>query len=232
MERRSSSLPSATGISTSTPWTPDGTNVRQLTHELGYDGGPFSRPTATSSSTAPHHPRPSRRSATTKTCSSKPHPPTYLEIWLMKATQRQAPITAWARPALRPRSIPMQAIIFSSNVGLGRDGPTSKLYAVDVDGRNLERITTRTASMDSRCLVRWKEVGVGVGRTASSARDEHLHRGLGSVERKGFCRKVRDKTASAQRVLAWPPARSHGALRAQKVFPSFLVRAWLPRCCC
>jgi len=50
----------------------DGIERKAMTHELGYDGGPSSRPTATLMVYRAHHPQTEQRSATTKTCSSKP----------------------------------------------------------------------------------------------------------------------------------------------------------------
>jgi len=145
-------------------------------------------------------------------------------------------ITALGAASFAPSFYPDgKRIIFSSNVGSTGGMGKFELYAVDVDGRNLERNHQHgTASMDSRCLVRMERSWSWVsGRSGKVPHETTSHRGLGAVERKGLCRKVRDQDRQARkRVLAWPPARSHGALRAQKFFLPSWCGPGCPDACC
>jgi len=69
--------------------------------------------------------------------------PTYLEIWLMNADgSHKRQLTNLGAASFAPSFFPDgKRIIFASNVGSTGGMGNFELYAVDLDGRNLERIT-------------------------------------------------------------------------------------------
>lgn len=121
----------------------DGGNVRQLTHELGYDGGPFFSPDGEWIVYRAHHPTAAAevdryRSLLARDLVS----PLEMDLYLMRAdgsAQRQ--ITHLAGASFAPSFYPDgQRLIFSSNY----QAPASsefELYAVNRDGTGLEQIT-------------------------------------------------------------------------------------------
>ena len=122
----------------------DGSNVKQLTHELGYDGGPTFSPDAQLIVYRAHHPKTEQEIKDYKELLAQNLiRPTYLEIWLMKADggdKRQ--VTDLGAASFAPAFYPDgKHIIFSSNVGSTGGMGNFELYGVDLDGRNLERIT-------------------------------------------------------------------------------------------
>jgi len=122
----------------------NGKHVKQLTHELGYDGGPFYSPDGKWIVYRAHHPKPGQETDDyVSLLKQNLIRPTYLEIWLMKADgsgKRQ--ITNLGAASFAPSFFPDgQRIMFSSNVGSTGGFGNFELYAVDRDGKNLERIT-------------------------------------------------------------------------------------------
>src|SRR6201981_2379397 len=106
--------------------------------------------------------------------------PTYLEIWLMNADgsdKRQIADLGAASfaPAFYPDG---KRIIFSSNVGSTGGMGNFELYGVDLDGKNLERLTY-TDGFDGFPLFspEGKKL-VWISGRKGAARNEHLHCGL------------------------------------------------------
>ena len=124
----------------------DGKHVKQLTHELGYDGGPFFSPDAKWIVYRAHHPKPGQETEDYLELLKRDLiRPTYLELWLMKADGSQKrQITDLGAASFAPSFfLDGRRIIFSSNVGSTGGMGNFELYAVDLDGKNLERITYR-----------------------------------------------------------------------------------------
>ena len=122
----------------------DGSNVKQLTHELGYDGGPAFSPDGKLIVYRAHHPRTEREIDDYKELLKQNLiRPTYLEIWLMNADgsdKRQ--MTDLGAASFAPAFYPDgKRIIFSSNVGSSGGMGNFELYSIDLEGKNLERIT-------------------------------------------------------------------------------------------
>ncbi|MEK6301365.1 MAG: hypothetical protein AABO41_11630 [Acidobacteriota bacterium] len=121
----------------------DGRNVKRLTNEIGYDGGPFWSYDNQWIVFRANHPKTEKEikdyQALLKENLIRP---TALEIWVMKADgtgKRQ--ITSNGKANFAPYFFPDgKRIIFASNMNdpKGRD---FDLYAVNVDGSGLERIT-------------------------------------------------------------------------------------------
>lgn len=121
-----------------------GKHVKQLTHELGYDGGPFFSPDGKWIVYRAHHPKPGQETddyvALLKQNQIRP---TYLELWMMKADgSEKRQITNLGAASFAPSFFrDGKRIIFSSNEGSTGGFGNFELYAVDLDGKNLERIT-------------------------------------------------------------------------------------------
>lgn len=122
----------------------DGKNVKQLTHELGYDGGPFFSPDGKLIVYRAHHPKTQQEATDYKDLLKQSLiRPTYLEIWLMNAGGGDKhQITDLGAASFAPSFYPDgKRIFFSSNVGATGGMGNFELYAVDLDGKNLERVT-------------------------------------------------------------------------------------------
>jgi len=122
----------------------DGKHVKQLTHELGYDGGPFFSPDGKWIVYRAHHPKPGQETDDYMSLLKRDLiRPTYLEIWLMKSDGSQKrQITNLGAASFAPSFFPDgKRIIFSSNVGSTGGMGNFELYSVDLDGKNLERIS-------------------------------------------------------------------------------------------
>jgi TolB protein len=126
----------------------DGRHVRQLTHELGYDGGPFFSADGKWIVYRAYHPTNEKEIAEYKDLLKQTLiRPTSLELWIMKADgsgKRQ--ITKLGAASFAPSFFPDgKRIIFSSNYS--PSGSTTggmgnfELYAINLDGTDLERIT-------------------------------------------------------------------------------------------
>ena len=122
----------------------NGKHVTQLTHELGYDGGPALSPDGKLIVYRAHHPKTEQETADYQDLLKQNLiRPTYLELWLMRADGSQKrQITDLGAASFAPAFFPDgKHIIFSSNVGSTGGMGNFELYSVDLDGKNLERIT-------------------------------------------------------------------------------------------
>ncbi len=122
----------------------DGKHVKQLTHELGYDGGPFFSPDRKWIVYRAYHPKTGQEIAQYKELLKQNLiRPTTLEIWIMKADghgKRQ--LTNLNAASFAPSFFANgKRIIFSSNVGSTGGMGNFELYAINIDGTGLERIT-------------------------------------------------------------------------------------------
>jgi len=122
----------------------DGSNVKQLTDELGYDGGPTFSPDGKLVVYRAHHPKTEQEIKDYKDLLAQNLiRPTYLEIWTMKtdgSDKRQ--ITDLGAASFAPAFYhDGKHIIFSSNVGSTGGMGNFELYGVDLDGKNLQRLT-------------------------------------------------------------------------------------------
>jgi len=122
---------------------PDGSDVRRLTHRLGYDGGPYYSPDGKRIVWRAWYPQ-SEEEKQDYLRLLKAHlvRPTKMEIWVASADGSDARqvtnlnAASWA-PFFTPDG---KRIIFSSNVG-DPTGRRFELYTIGVDGKGLERIT-------------------------------------------------------------------------------------------
>jgi TolB protein len=122
----------------------DGKNVKQLTHELGYDGGPAFSPDGQLIVYRAHHPQTVQEISDYKELLKRNLiRPTYLELWLMKSDgSDKHQITNLGAASFAPAFFPDgKHIIFSSNVGSTGGMGNFELYSIDLEGKNLERIT-------------------------------------------------------------------------------------------
>lgn len=121
----------------------DGRNVRRLTTELGYDGGPFFSYDSKWIVYRAHHPKTEKEIADYKALLKENLiRPTRLDIWVMKAdgTDKRR-LTDNAAANFAPYFFPDgKRVIFSSNMGDKR-GRNFDLYTINIDGSGLERIT-------------------------------------------------------------------------------------------
>jgi TolB protein len=126
----------------------DGKNVKRLTTELGYDGGAFFSPDGKWIVFRAYHPKTEQEIKEYKELLAQNLiRPSTLEIWIMRADgsgKRQ--ITSNGAANFAPFFYPNgKRIIFSSNYELDKKTTVSQgnfeLWAVDLDGKNLERIT-------------------------------------------------------------------------------------------
>jgi Tol biopolymer transport system component len=122
----------------------DGTNLRRLTHTLGYDGGPFFSPDGKSIVYRTYHPATAQDSAEYRALIERNLVrPSRMEIWVMNADgsgQRQVTRLGGANfaPFFHPDG---RRILFASNY----KNPRSRnfdLYLVNLDGGGLEQVTT------------------------------------------------------------------------------------------
>jgi TolB protein len=121
----------------------DGRNVKRLTNELGYDGGPFWSYDGKQIVYRAYHPQ-TEKEKTDYTTLLKQNliRPTVLDIWVMNADgSNKRQVTKLNKASFAPYFFPDgKRIIFSSNQAdpKGRD---FDLYMVNVDGSGIERIT-------------------------------------------------------------------------------------------
>ena len=115
----------------------------QLTHELGYDGGPFFSPDGTKIIYRAYHPdTPERVADYERLLKAGLVRPTTMELWVMAADgsdKRQITHNGAANfaPFFHPDG---SRVIFASNM----DDPTGRdfdIYLIGLDGTGLERIT-------------------------------------------------------------------------------------------
>ena len=126
----------------------DGTHVRQLTHEIGYDGGAFFSADSQRIVYRASHPQDQNAlEQYQELLSQNLVEPSHLEIFVMNADgseRRQVTSNGAANfaPFFHPDG---RRIIFSSNVShqasSSRSRPSFHLYLINVDGTGLEQVT-------------------------------------------------------------------------------------------
>ena len=132
----------------------DGTNVKQLTHELGYDGGPFWSYDGKKIVYRAEHPQTPAQINDYKDLYARGLiRPGNLEIWVMNADgSGKHQVTHNGAANFAPYWLPDgKRIVFASNLGNTKDPAGFDLYLINEDGTGLERITTIPASTPSRC---------------------------------------------------------------------------------
>jgi Tol biopolymer transport system component len=121
----------------------DGKNVRQLTSEIGYDGGPFWSYDGKQIVYRAYHPQTEQEKADyLSLLKDDLIRPTKLDIFVMNADgSGKRRVTNNGKANFAPFFFPNgKRIIFSSNMDDAR-GRNFDLYAINVDGTGLERIT-------------------------------------------------------------------------------------------
>ncbi|MGA2075887.1 MAG: hypothetical protein ABSH52_20550 [Terriglobia bacterium] len=122
---------------------PDGSDVKRLTHELGYDGGPFFSPDGQWIVYRAHHPTAADEVARYKALLAQDMvEPMQMDLFVMRADgSEQRRITNLGGASFAPFFFPgSQRIIFASNYQ--HPGSSEfELYAVNRDGSDLEPIT-------------------------------------------------------------------------------------------
>jgi TolB protein len=123
----------------------DGTDVRQLTHELGYDGGAFFSDDGKKIAYRSEQPKTPEQIADYKDLLSRGLiRPGNLEIWVMDSDGRnKLQVTHNGAANFAPYFFPGGAkrIIFASNMANQKDPSGFDLYGISVDGTDLEQIT-------------------------------------------------------------------------------------------
>jgi Tol biopolymer transport system component len=121
----------------------DGTNLRRLTTQYGYDGGPFFSWSGKSIVYRSFHPKTdAERRQYAENLSRNVFRPTWLEIFVMKADGKdQRQVTDLRAASFAPFMHPNdRQIIFSSNLH-DPSGRSFALYLINTDGTGLERVT-------------------------------------------------------------------------------------------
>ncbi len=121
----------------------DGSDLRRLTHEVGYDGGPFFSPDGSRIVYRAHHPTdPDEIADYQRLLGEGLIRPGLVDIWVMDADgSNKTRITDNGAANFAPFFHPSgEKIIFSSNMH-DPQGRSFELFMVGLDGRGLERIT-------------------------------------------------------------------------------------------
>jgi Tol biopolymer transport system component len=123
----------------------DGTGLKQLTHQLGYDGGPWWSPDGKQIVYRANHPTtPADVKAYTDLLGQRLVRPNKMDLWLMDAdggNQRQ--ITHLGAASFGPSwSADGRKIIFSSNHHTNPRLGNFDLFLINPDGSGLEQVTT------------------------------------------------------------------------------------------
>ena len=122
---------------------PDGSGVKRLTYELGYDGGPVFSPDGQWIVYRAHHPTSPDEIARYKSLLAEGLvEPLQMDLYVMRADgSEQHQITTLGGASFAPSFFPdSRRIIFPSNYE-NPDTSQFELYAIDRDGQRLERIT-------------------------------------------------------------------------------------------
>ncbi len=121
----------------------DGSDVRRVTHQLGYDGGAFFSPDGSKIVWRASRPRPGAEADEYKALLAQGLTKPYsLDIYVANADGSDARrLTENGAANFAPYFLPSgDRVIFSSNMG-DPHGRTFELYTVRLDGGGLERIT-------------------------------------------------------------------------------------------
>ena len=122
----------------------DGSSVKQLTNELGYDGGPFWSYDGKKIVYRAEHPKTPEEIADYQGLLSKGLiRPGNLEIWVMNADgSNKHQVTHNGAANFAPYWYPDgKRIVFASNMADPKNGRDFDLYLINEDGTGLERIT-------------------------------------------------------------------------------------------
>ncbi len=122
----------------------DGSNVKQLTHELGYDGGPWWSDDGKKIVYRAEHPQTPEQVKDYKALYARGLiRPGNLELWVMNADgSGKHQVTHNGAANFAPYWLPDgKRIVFSSNITNTKDPAGFDLYIVNEDGSGLERIT-------------------------------------------------------------------------------------------
>jgi len=122
----------------------DGSGVRQLTHELGYDGGPFWSYDGKKIVYRAEHPKTPEEIADYKSLLAQNLiRPGNLELWVMDADGgHKHQVTHNGAANFGPYWFPDgKRIIFASNMADAKNGRDFDLYVINEDGTGLERVT-------------------------------------------------------------------------------------------
>jgi TolB protein len=122
----------------------DGSNVKQLTHELGYDGGPWWSDDGKKIVYRAEHPQTPEQIKDYKALYARGLiRPGNLELWVMNADgSGKHQVTHNGAANFAPYWLPDgKRIVFSSNVTNTKDPSGFDLYIVNEDGSGVERIT-------------------------------------------------------------------------------------------
>jgi Tol biopolymer transport system component len=122
----------------------DGTHVKQLTHELGYDGGPFWSYDGKKIAYRAEHPKTSKEAEEYKALLKEGKiKPGNLEIWVMDADgKNKRQITHNGAANFAPYFTPDgKRIIFATNLADTKSARGFDLYIINVDGTEEERVT-------------------------------------------------------------------------------------------
>ncbi|MCI0664613.1 MAG: hypothetical protein L0220_26430 [Acidobacteria bacterium] len=121
----------------------NGMNVKRLTNELGYDGGPFWSYDGKQIVYRAYHPESEKeKSEYLSLLKDNLIRPSKLDLWVMDAAgSNKRRVTNNSKANFGPYFFPDgKRIIFSSNVDDPK-GRNFELYAINVDGKGLERLT-------------------------------------------------------------------------------------------
>jgi len=122
---------------------PDGTGLKRLTRETGYDGGPVFSPDRKWIAYRGRHPRePQERAEYKSLLARELVRPMRMDLWVMRADGGEPrQVTRLEGASFAPYFMPDgKRLIFASNYA-NPDSSEFELYAVDLDGQNLERLT-------------------------------------------------------------------------------------------
>lgn len=122
---------------------PDGSDVRRITHELGYDGGAYFSPDSKMIVWRAGHPKTEEEKAEyLRLLKLNLVKPLQMEIWVANADgSNKRQVTNNGKANFAPYFTPDgKRIIFSSNMGDPK-GRQFEIYTVGVDGSGLEQIT-------------------------------------------------------------------------------------------
>ncbi len=122
----------------------DGSNVKQLTHELGYDGGPWWSDDGKKIVYRAEHPQTPEQIKDYKALYARGLiRPGNLELWVMNADgSGKHQVTHNGAANFAPYWLPDgKRIVFSSNITNTKDPAGFDIYIVNEDGSGLERIT-------------------------------------------------------------------------------------------